>query len=248
MIKFFRKIRQQLFANNNLKIPASPAGRYFLYALGEIMLVVVGILLALQINTWNNELQDRTLERSGLENLRTDLTIQKEIIQEQIENEALILTYIDTCSFYFTSTLSTESLYQLLINLASRQTFVSNKASFENMGSTGGFVLIRNLELQNAIVRYYKQLDYTEAVVNNNNLFLIDNQFGSFVFNNDLKFRLSKNGLMDTDYELNPEKLFTLKSQLEGRRKASQSIQSICELQLEATEKLIQLINDELEA
>ncbi|MFT7329977.1 MAG: hypothetical protein ACI848_000035 [Roseivirga sp.] len=46
MIKFFRKIRQNLLVENK-------TGKYFKYAIGEIMLVVIGILIALQINTWN---------------------------------------------------------------------------------------------------------------------------------------------------------------------------------------------------
>ncbi|PNQ73628.1 hypothetical protein C1T31_04625 [Hanstruepera neustonica] len=46
MIKFFRKIRQNLLSENK-------TGKYFKYALGEIILVVIGILIALQINNWN---------------------------------------------------------------------------------------------------------------------------------------------------------------------------------------------------
>ena len=46
MIKFFRRIRQQLLTENNL-------AKYLLYAIGEIILVVIGILIALQINNWN---------------------------------------------------------------------------------------------------------------------------------------------------------------------------------------------------
>ncbi len=48
MIKFFRKIRQQLLVQNKVS-------RYLLYALGEIVLVVLGILIALSINNWNEE-------------------------------------------------------------------------------------------------------------------------------------------------------------------------------------------------
>jgi hypothetical protein len=47
MIKLFRRIRHHLISSEN-KI-----SRYFLYALGEIILVIIGILMALQINTWN---------------------------------------------------------------------------------------------------------------------------------------------------------------------------------------------------
>ena len=46
MIKFFRKIRQKLLSENKVS-------KYFLYAIGEIFLVVIGILIALQINNWN---------------------------------------------------------------------------------------------------------------------------------------------------------------------------------------------------
>ena len=62
MIKFFRHIRQQLVMENKTRPndsvgragkPALPAGRYFKYAIGEIILVVIGILIALQINNWN---------------------------------------------------------------------------------------------------------------------------------------------------------------------------------------------------
>ena len=48
MIKFFRKIRYELMSENK-------TGKYFKYAIGEIVLVVIGILIALQINTWNQK-------------------------------------------------------------------------------------------------------------------------------------------------------------------------------------------------
>jgi|TARA_R110000737_G_C14509985_1_gene473452 hypothetical protein len=46
MIKFFRKIRQNLVSKGN-------TGKYLKYAIGEIILVVIGILIALSINNWN---------------------------------------------------------------------------------------------------------------------------------------------------------------------------------------------------
>ena len=55
MIKFFRKIRYNLMSENKTGKPAWPAGRYLKYAIGEIVLVVIGILIALQINNWNEE-------------------------------------------------------------------------------------------------------------------------------------------------------------------------------------------------
>ena len=48
MIKFFRKIRRKILDEGSLK-------RYIIYAIGEIILVVIGILIAVQLNNWNQE-------------------------------------------------------------------------------------------------------------------------------------------------------------------------------------------------
>ncbi len=57
MLRFFRQIRQRLLANSKFS-------KYFLYAVGEILLVVIGILIALQVDTWKDEQkkQDRGVE------------------------------------------------------------------------------------------------------------------------------------------------------------------------------------------
>jgi hypothetical protein len=52
MIAFFRKFRQRFLAENHL-------GKYLLYALGEVLLVMVGILLALRVDNWNEERKER---------------------------------------------------------------------------------------------------------------------------------------------------------------------------------------------
>ena len=65
MIKFFRKVRQQLLEENNLK-------KYLVYAIGEIILVVVGILIAVSINNWK---QSKDLEQ-------VEQNLYKDLIQE----------------------------------------------------------------------------------------------------------------------------------------------------------------------
>ncbi|MCJ7468292.1 MAG: DUF6090 family protein [Maribacter sp.] len=92
MIKFFRKIRQQLLTQNKVTKPAlssgrpaSSAGKYLLYALGEIILVVIGILIALQINTWNEWRKDREKEKILLQDLAENLDLNIKSLQYDIE-------------------------------------------------------------------------------------------------------------------------------------------------------------------
>ena len=66
MIKFFRKIRRKLIAEGNLK-------RYLIYALGEILLVVIGILIAVQLNNLNKNNSNRKELQSSYQNLYLDL-------------------------------------------------------------------------------------------------------------------------------------------------------------------------------
>ena len=66
MIRFFRKIRSDTLKN-------SQTGKYVLYAIGEIFLVVLGILIALQINTWNENRQLTIEINNALKEIRSDL-------------------------------------------------------------------------------------------------------------------------------------------------------------------------------
>ncbi len=66
MIKFFRKIRYDLIEKNK-------TGKYFKYAIGEIILVVIGILIALQINNWNEKKKLKVEEVKFLKNFKQSL-------------------------------------------------------------------------------------------------------------------------------------------------------------------------------
>ena len=71
MIKFFRKIRYNLMEKNK-------TGKYLKYAIGEIVLVMVGILLALQVNNWNENRKDNLKEVANLQSLKSELEISLE--------------------------------------------------------------------------------------------------------------------------------------------------------------------------
>jgi hypothetical protein len=85
MISFFRKIRQKLLSQNRVT-------RYLVYAIGEIALVVIGILIALQINNWNEARKARINERTVLKNLVQDLRADSLSFSDNLE----YLTKINT--------------------------------------------------------------------------------------------------------------------------------------------------------
>jgi len=108
MIKFFRRIRQRLLTENKFI-------KYLIYAIGEILLVVIGILIALQVNNWNEERKLRALELELLQEYQEELQYnyqELETFQDQITNRLnhcrLIIDaiknespYMDSLSTYY---------------------------------------------------------------------------------------------------------------------------------------------------
>jgi len=90
MLRFFRKIRQKLLSESRLSKPVSPIGRYLIYAFGEIFLVVIGILIALQVNNWNEWKKERLKEQDVLIELVENLEINLKTIIIDIENLQLL--------------------------------------------------------------------------------------------------------------------------------------------------------------
>jgi hypothetical protein len=78
MINFFRQIRRSLINQNQM-------GKYFKYAIGEILLVMIGILLALQVNNWNEERKQSKLETVLLKQLQTEFNSNLSQIEQRIE-------------------------------------------------------------------------------------------------------------------------------------------------------------------
>ena len=84
MIKFFRKIRQKLLSENKFS-------KYLIYAIGEIILVVIGILIALQINTWNENRKNQKLEKEYLVSLKEtlNLDLDRNLASQKVNQRAL---------------------------------------------------------------------------------------------------------------------------------------------------------------
>ena len=131
MIKFFRKIRQNLLSENKTR-------KYFKYAIGEIALVMIGILLALQVNNWSEERKLRALELELLQEYQEELQYnfkELERFQERttrrLNHCRLIIDAIKNESPY------TDSLSNYYVVLTSTVFINLSYNSFNNLESQG---------------------------------------------------------------------------------------------------------------
>ena len=84
MLRFFRQFRLKYIEGKSFR-------KYLLYSIGEIILVVLGILIALQINNWNDANKNRTLEHEILKELKTELINNKNQLDQIIKDRAISL-------------------------------------------------------------------------------------------------------------------------------------------------------------
>ena len=162
MIKFFRRIRYNLMEQNK-------TGKYFKYAIGEIVLVVIGILIALSINNWNQERLNNIEAKTSIEAIYNDIvrdtlmlsqriSFYKELLQHN--NELIELTKSDTANL------------ETFINVAKNfnptfnriETF--NNSTFNSIESTGKLDLL-NQNLKKELLEY-KWIQ--ESSLNNRNI------------------------------------------------------------------------------
>jgi uncharacterized membrane-anchored protein YhcB (DUF1043 family) len=165
MIKFFRKIRQNLLAEGK-------TGKYLKYAIGEIVLVVIGILIALQINSWygkqvNNAKQEKYLE-SIVNDLNQQLINLDYHLNEENENlldiQRLVSIYNKNKRFDLNDT-----TLNYFGSVFDRTTFLANRPTYTQLLSTGDIGLINNAEIRDEIVKYYQDIERRELVVQKNN-------------------------------------------------------------------------------
>lgn len=145
---------------------------YFLYALGEIALVMIGILLALQVNNWNETRINYEKESRYLISMTRDLEAQIQFLDLKIEREELARGHMESLMNEYRDTnrikFNEENGIKFFA-LSDRATYVINKPTFTELLSTGNLELIRDEVLRNSIVEYYQRMDLTELVILKNN-------------------------------------------------------------------------------
>jgi hypothetical protein len=163
MIKFFQKIRQSLLTENKF-------GKYVLYAIGEIFLVMIGILMALQVNNWNERRKSDQIGKIYIneiyKDLKKDIVILEEVLarlQEQSITAEKILTIYDSPGHPITDTLEftrnfSASSWPLIVE--------REQDTYSDLMASGKGSLLKDDKLIELLHLFYK--DYDTKIANFN--------------------------------------------------------------------------------
>ena len=151
MIKFFRHIRKTLISENTM-------GKYFKYAIGEILLVVIGILIALQINNWNENRKERSNELKILNTLNAEFTrngntldsllLELKVIEQSL---SFVLQKIEpNPKINFTAV----ELDSILYNSFDNPVWKRSEYTLRNLESSGKLSALSNEDLRNKLYEW----------------------------------------------------------------------------------------------
>jgi len=163
MIKFFRKIRYNLMEQNK-------TGKYLKYAIGEIVLVVIGILIALSINNWNEERKENIIRDSYLIRLLNDQVKDNENLEQLIKDRKTYIESVEKYNEYFKNgnyTLSQikDSATSTSINL---HRYIPANITYEELINTGNIKLI-NENLRIFLAELSREKEFS-GIINNSSV------------------------------------------------------------------------------
>lgn len=174
MIKFFRKIRHGLMNENKM-------GKYFKYAIGEILLVVIGILIALGVNNWNEKRKEKNKEVVYLNRLMSNLSYDVSLYKQIMQRDSLLLESMTNLEDGLTSNVLLDK--ENITELVTGYRFTSNKTTIDNLISSGQIEVLRSHYLVEKIFMYYRTVENidngTDEAISNYNR----NTFGPLIIN-----------------------------------------------------------------
>ncbi len=172
MIKFFRKIRQKLLSENQFS-------KYLIYAIGEIVLVVIGILIAISINNRNELSKSRSSTLNNLREVKYDLLQEIGFFQNEISRSDQIIKYLNHIKAKQFDSVDVENTFDLIsTSLISPDL----SRSYNKLNQSGFIDIIGDSTLINALHDYYldDQNIYTKYT-NYNSTFVADNIEGYLI-------------------------------------------------------------------
>lgn len=152
MFKFFNRIRRQLLEENNIQ-------KYLSYAFGEIILVVVGILIALAINNWNEDKKaDRQLDEilAGIQNDLILDTAQNSFVYQDLKTKDENGQHLSDFIFGKPGPYDTMKLKTAFLEANTFQEFSPISTSYQTLISTEAIHRIKNIELVKSLNEYYQ--------------------------------------------------------------------------------------------
>ena len=150
MISFFRKIRQKLLSQNRVT-------RYLVYALGEIILVVLGILIALQINNWNEQNKNRIFEKEILSLINENLSRDSILLTEEYQKAVLANQITDSILNRVNQGIFDETLNLWMGKVIRFERFKSQSSGFEVLKSKGiDHLSVQKLKVD--LINYYDEI------------------------------------------------------------------------------------------
>ena len=158
MIKFFRKIRQNMIKDNKVS-------KYLLYAIGEIILVVIGILIALNINNNNTIKKERALEQDYINRLASEMTEEVAYYNDlkgKFENQnAAIIRMLER---WKSDTITISDTTQFISDFFAGngiQPWYKEPVIWTQLVQSGELKLLQNQKLVEALFKHYGQLNRT---------------------------------------------------------------------------------------
>jgi len=174
LIPFFRKIRKSLVNEDKFV-------KYSKYAIGEIILVVFGILIALQVNNWNERRNEQGKIKKYALSLAQDLENDVKMVDTIQYIAKQIALRIDSLSNY-TRNKEINEISNLDVFCLSwmklYRPYSWNRATLDELKNSGSLQLIKNNELSKKIVEYdaltlHMDEDYNEDNIQSNNAWLL---------------------------------------------------------------------------
>ncbi|MEM1258565.1 MAG: DUF6090 family protein [Bacteroidota bacterium] len=196
--------------------------KYFFYALGEIVLVVIGILIALKINNWNTIEISRQKELSYLQEIRDNLEQDTKRIDSVLAFNRNKVPIVKGMMQIFNDSLTNDERVALFNRYSEPFTlydiFVPQSTAFNNMVASETIDLVQDGELRKALISYY-EYDYTGSVqfrVRQINRRIIDEAYPKFFTRENTKTLLNLATDLPTNEELDVHKEQWLISELYG--------------------------------
>jgi len=152
MIRFFRNVRQKLAAENNVS-------KYLRYAIGEILLVVIGILIALQVNNWNEGRKDKKFEQEILSLIDQNLEQDSISLSFELSNTKLAILLTNRLLEQVALKNYNDSLNSWMGKIICFERFRSQSSAYE-MLKAKGLENISDKALQIALISYYDESLY----------------------------------------------------------------------------------------